>query len=307
MGTGAELTAAAGADFGGGVAAASGGLTVGGAATGVLAGIALGFTIYGGLRQERNFENIALNTVSGAASGAVLGAVIGSVVPGVGTAIGAVIGAIAGGAAAGGTTGLKAPRRPSSEDLSGRVAVQAADNLGNAIASATSIEDLVEIFNRRWAPHGEVRIATVFEGVTYDAGDFDDPARAAATPALMVIPEFLDSLVITVGPTGRGERNQTLIDKFRGKRDELLETLSNIPFGILESDQAAGITRRTYLPFQELYRLQPGRNQLFGSGDLYRRDLGGDEATVAFLLDRLREYSVRRDIDIARQDFLYRQ
>jgi hypothetical protein len=308
---GVDATLGAGtAGFAGSGGSAAGvggaGLSLTGAATGVLAAVALGFTIYGGLTQEQTAQNIAINAVSGAISGAVLGAIIGSIIPGVGTVIGGVVGAIAGGAAAGGTTGLKAPRGLTTGERSAEIGRRGAENLQSAISRASSIEDMVAIFNTRWAPNGEVQILTVYEGTLYWTGDQDDPGGQPATPELMVIPEFLDALDVRVGQTGAPETNATLVTAFRAKRDELLETLSAIPFGILESDRGAGVTRRTYLPFQKIYGLEKGQQQLFGSSEFYRRDLGGEDDTIAFLLDRLREYSVRKDVDLTRTEFLFR-
>jgi hypothetical protein len=191
-------------------------------------------------------------------------------------------------------------------ERSAEIGRRGAENLQSAISRATSIEDMVAIFNTRWAPNGEVQILTVYQGTLYWAGDQDDPGGQPATPELMVIPEFLDALDIRVGQTGAPETNATLVTAFRAKRDELLETLSAIPFGILESDRGAGVTRRTYLPFQKIYGLEKGQQQLFGSSEFYRRDLGGEDDTIAFLLDRLREYSVRKDVDLTRTEFLFR-
>jgi hypothetical protein len=117
---------------------------------------------------------------------------------------------------------------------------------------------------------------------------------------------YLDFLEIQVGAGGSAVYRQDLTDKFKTKWADLLETFSNIPFGILESDRAAGLTRRTYLPFQQLYGLTPGAQQLFFSSDFYRRDLGATDDTIAFLIDRIREHSVRRDIDMTREDFIFR-
>jgi hypothetical protein len=245
---------------------------------------------------------MAMNAVSGALSGAVLGTMI---FPGIGT----VVGAVAGGLAGAFTTGLKYNgKKLSPADRSRKVGEAAAGNLSSAIDNAASIEDLVAIFNATWAPHEEVLIGTTFGGVWYSnsQGYVTWAQGAFATPAVMVIPEFLDGLEIRVGATGETQPRQDLIDKFRAKRDELLGVLSHIPFGILESDRAAGLTRRTYQPFQTLYGLKPGQQQLFASSDYLRRDLGADDQTIGFILDRLREYSVRKDIDISRQDFLFR-
>ena len=68
----------------------------------------------------------------------------------------------------------------------------------------------------------------------------------------------------------------------------------------------AGITRRTYLPFTQLYGMKPGTQQVLGSSELFRRDLGADDDTIAFLIQRIREVSVRKDIDLSREDFLFR-
>lgn len=282
-------------------AATSAGSTVGGALTGVLAAAALAFTIHSGLTQEQTAQNIALNAISGAISGAVLGAVIGG-------PWGALIGAIAGGAIAGGTTGIKAPRKPSASDRSRRVSAAAADNLAGALDQAASVEDLVTIFNGAWAPNEEVLIGTWFEGAWYSNGQGGWTTWAAgepATPVVMVIPEFLDALQIRVGPTGETEPRQDLIDKFRAKRDTLLGILSNIPFGLIESDRAAGITRRTYQPLHQLYGLAPGEHQLFASSQLIKGDLGADDNTFQFIWNRLREVGQRRQlIDLSRDDFL---
>jgi len=289
--------------------AAGASTSFGSAASAVLAGAALGFTIYSGLQGEPTAMNIALGTISGALSGMMLGAYIGSVFPGVGTAVGAIVGAIAGGLLGGGSAALGKGgqgKKISAGERSAQIGAASAANLSSALDQAASIEDLVAIFNRQWAPHGEVQILTTYQGVTYWAGDFDDPPGALATVELMIIPEFLDALEIQVGQTGAPARRQDLIDKFRAKRDEILETLSNIPFGILESDRAAGLTRRTFLPFQELYKIPRGTQQLFGSSEFYRRDLGGDDATVDWLIDRLRERSVQRDVDLSLTDFLFR-
>jgi hypothetical protein len=220
----------------------------------VLAGVALGFTIYSGLQSEGTAMDIALGTISGALSGAMLGMYIGSIFPGVGTVIGGIVGALAGGLLGGGAAamGKGGPKKISASERSEAQAAISAGNLSAAIDAAASIEDLVTIFNTRWSPYGEVQILTHYQGVWYWAGDWDDPAGPLATAALMIIPEFLDELLISRAdwepPTATGSE-----DKFRAKRDEILETLSNVPFGILESDRAAGLTRRTHLPFQKLY------------------------------------------------------
>jgi len=74
---------------------------------------------------------------------------------------------------------------------------------------------------------------------------------------------------------------------------------------MIESDAAAGITRRTYLPFQKIYGLDPSKSALFASSDFYRQQLGADDNTVQFLFDRLREVSKARSlVDMTRQDFL---
>jgi hypothetical protein len=304
LGSGTSGLVGSGGSLGG--ATAAGGVSLAGAASGVLAAVALGFTIYGALKQEPTVQNIAVNAISGAVSGAVVGAVIGSFFgPGYGTLIGGVIGAIVGGAAAGGATGIKAPRPPSVGERSEEIGRQGADAMSGAVRQSTSIEDLVTIFNTRWAPHGEVQILTTFDGVRYGAGDYDDPAGAPATPALMVIPEFLDALDIRVGQTGATVSRGDLISQFRTKRDELLTTLAGVPFGMVESDAAAGITRRTYLPFQKIYGLDPQKSALFASSDFYRQQLGADDNTVQFLFDRLREVSQARAlVDMTRQDFL---
>jgi len=302
--------AAAGISSPGVAGASSAGLTGAAAASGVLAGIALGFTIFSGLQGAPTAMNIAIGTVSGGLSGAILGGAIGGIAGGpAGALVGGVIGAIAGGLLGGGSAALGKGgqgKKISAGERSAQIGAASAANLSSALDSAASIEDLVAIFNRQWAPHGEVQIVTDYQGVRYWAGDFDDPPGALATVELMIIPEFLDALEIQVGQTGAPARRQDLIDKFRAKRDEILETLSNIPFGILESDRAAGLTRRTYAPFQTLYGLEKGTRQLFGSSEFYRQDLGGSDETIAWIMDRLREYSVRRDVDLNRQDFLFR-
>jgi hypothetical protein len=278
----------------------SGASTVGSVAAGVLAGAALAYTIYSGLSQEPTAQNMAMNAVSGALSGAVLGTMI---FPGIGT----VVGAVAGGLAGAFTTGLKYNgKKLSADERSRMVGEAAAGNLSSAIDQAGSIEDLVTIFNTRWAPHGEVQIVTTYQGLYYWAGDWDDPAANLATTQLMIIPEFLDALDIQVGSTGTPARRQDLVDKFRGKRDQLLEALSNVPIEVIESDRAAGITRRSYMPFTQIYGMKPGTQQIVSSSELLRRDLGADDETIAFLIQRIREVSVRKDVDISRQDFLFR-
>jgi hypothetical protein len=311
-GSGAELALAGqvggqlGAGSTGSTAAAAGGATAGAVAGGVLAGIALAFTIYSALQGPPTAQNIAMSAISGAVSGAVIGALVGSIFPGVGTVIGAVIGAVAGGAAGGGAAALGKPIKvPTTAERSEAIAQIAAGNLSGAISSASSIEDLVTIFNTQWAPHGEVQIITNYQGVFYWAGDADDPPGAAATPALMIIPEFLDGLIIQVGQGGAPRLRPDLVDMFRAKRDELLGILGQIPVGSYETDPLARVTRRSTFPFTQIYTMQPGAGQLTYSSDLLRRDLGADDNTVEFIIRRIREVSSKRGLDLSRKDFLF--
>jgi hypothetical protein len=313
--------------------AVSGASALSAAAGGVLAGIALGFTIYSGLQGAPTAQNIAMGAVSGAISGAALGgaaaagaayiagAALAPATFGISLAVGAVAGALLGGGAAAMGKGGAAGRRPSPNERSAAVAQMAAGNLSAAIDAAQSLEDLQQILNMRWSPYNEVNIVA-WDRDTHWVGAWTNGPPGAAlalvkgngeggppfpdVATMLADSRYLDFLEIQVGAGGSAVYRQDLTDKFKTKWADLLETFSNIPFGILESDRAAGLTRRTYLPFQQLYGLTPGAQQLFFSSDFYRRDLGATDDTIAWLMDRLREYSVRRDVDLTRQDFIFR-
>ena len=303
------IVGGAGGSVGGAGVATAGaaGLSAGAAASGVLAGVALGFTIYSALQGPPTAQNIALSAVSGAVSGAVLGGVLGTLIsPGIGTIIGAGIGALAGGAAGGGAAALgKEPKKATAGERSEAAAQIAAGNFSGAVDAAASIEDLVAIFNTKWSLYGELQVFTTYQGVFYWAGDFDDPPQAAATSALMIIPEFLDNLHVQVGQTGAPRERTDLADKFRAKRDSLLEILGNVPVGTYETDPLARVTRRSTFPVSQIYGMAPGSGQLGYSTELFKQDLQADDATVAFLIRRIREVGNKQDLDISRQDFLF--
>jgi hypothetical protein len=121
----------------------------------------------------------------------------------------------------------------------------------------------------------------------------------------MIIPEFLDGLIIQVGQGGAPRLRPDLVDMFRAKRDELLGILGQIPVGSYETDPLARVTRRSTFPFTQIYTMQPGAGQLTYSSDLLRRDLGADDNTVEFIIRRIREVSSKRGLDLSRKDFLF--
>ncbi len=307
FGSGAlELGAGVGAISGTPTAATSGFLGAGGmvgGGTAALAAVGLALTIYSGLTGPPTVQNIVMNAASGAISGAIIGTWI---YPGVGTIIGAIAGALlGGGSAALGKGG--AVKKPSASERSRAAGEAGAAAFQDALERASSLEDLAWIFNNQWAPHGEVQIVNWYQGRYYWAGDWDDPPANLVTPADLIIPGFLDNLQVKVGETGATDNRPDLVQKFKDKVASVLENLSRVPFGILESDAGAQVTRRTYLPFQKLYELTKGTSDLFASSEYYKLDLKADDETIAYLLTRLREYNIRTDMirDWGRDDFLF--
>jgi hypothetical protein len=197
------------------------GALAGSVVSGGLAAVALGFGTYSALQSARTTTDVAVNALSGAVSGAVLGGVIYGPV---GAAVGAVAGAaIQGGAALIGKEnnkpkGLRTGLKSFQEGEKGRVALR------NAIQDAKSLTDIVAIFNKRWAPYGEVQvfIRPAPGGGIWWSGDYDDPATHVFVEDDFNDPEVIANVHVWVGQSGATREDRPLTEYLKQRIIELL-------------------------------------------------------------------------------------
>ena len=222
----AEEAAALG--IGGAFSTPAAGATIGSTLGAAAAFVGLAFTIYSGLTGPPTAMNIA----TGAVSGAVSGAIIGSVIPGIGTVVGAVAGAALGGGAA--ALGKDAgPKKPSASVRSRQAGQAGGSALSQAVAQAATLEDMAAIFNRQWAPHGEVQIlmypsGQIGVGPLWWAGDWDDAGSHVFIPEDFSNPQHVDGIQVQVGETGIVPVDAQLTQQVKDKIRQINQVLSQI-------------------------------------------------------------------------------
>jgi hypothetical protein len=288
----------------GGAYGGTAGATVG-AALGVgVAALALGYTIYAGLKGQPGGPTTT-SVLSGAASGAISGALLGSYFGPYGTVIGAVAGGLAGGGAA--ALGKDTTPRSVAET---RGATDAAQAMIDNIASATTPEELFATLTY-WnsgsvggqSPRAIVTQVTGVEGVGPGTGSAGAPFiglpnptyRVATVAEMLAHPnDITASIQAGVAPGGLEQGNAAVVGAIRNKLAEFAR------FASIEVSQTAdlggGLSLRTTVPGSLASRLS-GAVNLGGAGVAAL----SDDDYVA-LLKELRRVDADRSLNIWTRD-----
>jgi hypothetical protein len=267
----------------------------------VAGALGLGLTIYSALQGPPTVQNIAVSAVSGAVSGAVIGSAI---FPGIGTAVGAIAGALLGGGAGAFGKGGQV-KKPSAQARSEAEAARGGSALSQAIAGASTAEELVSILNRSWSPHFQVRIfarrsARRPEGIAPYASS-EDQVLSGQPPIPgqdFQIEDLFDPLVqesieVWTGAVGQVAPNAQLTEQLRQKVLELAGRFAEAEV-FTEEVLPGGITRRITVPGALASRLR-GLPLGVNAGSL-------PEESMEDFLKSLLAYDDDRDLRVVRRD-----